>query len=65
MEMECLGLFPLRGDPEIVCCGSDTTRQIVMTQAFSSCYVLYWNSEGPCKCFAHRIVSFVGPVNIW
>jgi hypothetical protein len=65
MEMGCLGWFPWRGDPEIACCGSSVTHQAIMTRDFSSCYVLYWNFEGPCKCFALKIVSFVGPVNIW
>jgi len=31
----------------------------------SFCYVSYWKFEGLCKCFALKIVSFVGPVNIW
>jgi len=65
MEMGRLGLFPWRGDPEISCCGSNVTQLPIMTRAFSSFYVLYWNFEGLCKCFALKIVSFVGPVNIW
>ena len=49
MEMGCLGLFPWRGDPEIACCVSNVKHLTIMTQAFSSCYVLYWNFEGLCK----------------
>ena len=65
MEMGCLGLFPWRGDLKIVCCVSNVIQLTIMTPAFSSCYVLYWNCEGLCKRFALKIVSFVGPVNIW